>query len=263
MFGRAALAVALSAALSAGAQAALVAQWDFDELAGSTAAPTVGAVSGTLLGDASFVGGGITGGAISMTRLGSGMVDFGTGLFPSGPFSVQAWVKTTDAAAGAPFSHHTATNVSGWILALGDINDGCGGGAATASFYVAYPCSGHSGTALNDGVWHQLVGTYDGTQSRIYVDGVLASTSAGGNPLNTPPATTHLLAGGATVGSTPANSYGGLLDKMAIWDTALSGEAVAALHEAATTPTTTTPEPGTLALLGAGALGLARLRRRK
>lgn len=256
-------AVALAATLGTGAQAALVAQWDFDESSGSIATPTAGAVNGTLVGDAAFVSGGITGGAVSMTRQGGGLVDFGTGLAPTGAFSAQAWIKTTNATASGPFSHHTATVVAGWILGLGDISDGCGGGTATASFYVAYPCSGHSGTSLNDGVWHQLVGTYDGTTSRIYVDGVLQSTSAGGNPLNTPPATAHLLAGGVTVGTTPTAGYDGLLDKLALWDTALSGSEIAQLYDEATMPEVTTLEPATLGMLVVGVVGLAAARRKE
>ncbi len=154
------------------AAAGLVAAYDFNEAGGSTAFPTVGAINGTLTGDASFVGGGVQGNAVSMTATGNGLVNFGTSLVPSNPFSVQIWGNTTS-GGGAPLSYHTATYAAGFIVGIGDIGDGCGGAPGTVSVYVAYPCSGHSATAVNDGEPHQLVGVYTGSQSLVYVDGVL------------------------------------------------------------------------------------------
>ena len=63
--------------LCAVVQAGVSAAWHFDEGAGATAADAVGSVNGALLGDAAFTPGGVSGGAVSMTRPGGGFVDMG------------------------------------------------------------------------------------------------------------------------------------------------------------------------------------------
>ncbi len=257
MRGTLLIGAAFSAALlafAAPASASLIASYNFNEVSGSIAHPTVGAIDGTLVGDASFVGGGVQGNAVSMTADGNGLVDFGTSLMPSNPFSVQIWVNTTS-GSGAPLSYHTATVVAGFILGIGDIGDGCGGTAGTVSFYVAYPCSGHSVTAVNDGEWHQLVGVFTGSQTLVYVDGTLETGSPGGNPLNAAPANTVFSAGGVTVAGVPKASYNGLLDNLQLYDHALSGTEVLELYNSQV------PVPATLSLIGAGLLALGLKRR--
>ncbi len=249
-------------ALARPAPAAVIAAWNFDEGSGATAYAAVGSVDGALNGTASFVGGGVQGGAVSISSSGNGMVDFGSSLFPSGSFAVEAWVKTTSSVGGA-VAFHRAGIAAGYLLAFGDIADGCGGGAGQANFYVAYPCSGHSATAVNDDAWHQLVGVYDGAMSQIYVDGALASQSTGGNPLIAPPVGTIMAAGGImnALGS-PVGAYDGLLDNVRLYGAALSAAEVSALYSAVTEQPTQAPEPASLAVLVAGVLGLAGLRRK-
>jgi hypothetical protein len=248
---------ALSLALgwAAPAQATLVAAYHFNETAGTSTAPSVGSVSGTLLNGASFVAAGIQGGAVSLSR-GSpgGLVSFGPNLFPAGAFSVQVWVQTTDTQSSIPIAFHTSTVVAGYLVGINNINDGCGTPTGRASFYVAYPCSGSGPVVVNDGAWHQLVGVYDGNRTAIYVDGQLQSMSGGGNPLNTPPAGTSFLLGGVMVGSTPTNIYSGLLSDVLLFDNALSAGDVLTLY------TSAVPEPAAAALWSAGLLALLGVR---
>ncbi len=247
-------ALALTAAAVAPAQASLVAAWHFTETSGTTTAPSVGSVSGTLENGASFVAAGIQGGAVSLSR-GSpgGLVNFGPNLFPAGAFSVQVWVQTTDTQSSIPLAFHTSTVVAGYLVGINNIGDGCGTPVGRASFYVAYPCSGSGAALVNDGAWHQLVGVYDGSRTAIYVDGQLQSTSGGGNPLNTPPAGTDFLLGGVMVGSTPTNIYSGLVSDVLLFDNALSAGDVQALYASAV------PEPAVAVLFGAGLLALLPL----
>lgn len=258
-FGLAAVSVSLAFGMASPGRAALVASYDFNEVGGTVAHPTVGAVNGTLQNGASFMSGGVEGGAVSMAR-GSpgGLVDFGNNLFPSGAFSVQLWVKTRDTAASLPLSFHTSSVVAGFFLGINNTGDGCSSSAGSAEFYVVYPCSGSSILVVNDGQWHQLVGVYDGNRSSIFVDGQFQSASSGGNPLTPPPATTDFLLGGVMLGTTPTNAYDGLVDKMLLYDSALSAADVNWLYLSAV------PEPSTSALIESGlvALGfIARLRR--
>jgi len=49
-----------------------------------------------------------------------------------------------------------------------------------AGFYINNVANIEGTVNLADGAWHHLVGTYDGTTMKLYVDGALAKTGAGG-----------------------------------------------------------------------------------
>lgn len=253
------LSTVLVAAVAGQGRAALVAEYNFNEGSGTTTAPTVGAVTGTLTGDATFVSAGVQGGAISMTNGGDGLVNFGNNLVPTGPFAVQLWVETLDDSAAYPVSYQTAGIVGGFIVAINNISDGCGTPTGEAEFYVAYPCSGSGAAIVNDGKWHQLVGVFNGSTSSIYVDGQLQSTSTGGNYIGSEPATTDFLLGGIVFGTTAENGYTGLVSDFQIYNNALSTSDVAALYVAGLD---SIPEPASLALLGLGMVATGLIRRR-
>jgi hypothetical protein len=76
--------------------------------------------------------------------------------------------------------------------------------------------------------WHHLVGTYDGTAVRLYVDGQLDGQAAASGPVNL---TDDVLAIGR-LGSVDANHFYGDLDEVAVYDHALPAGRVAAHHQA-------------------------------
>ncbi|MBL0144540.1 MAG: LamG domain-containing protein [Chitinophagaceae bacterium] len=71
-------------------------------------------------------------------------------------------------------------------------------------------------TTITDGNWHYLVGTYDGTDLKIYVDGVLEATTA---DVSVPMTGANPLYIGTSAGSSKLN---GSLDEVSIWNTALT-----------------------------------------
>ncbi|HMO14522.1 MAG TPA: hypothetical protein PKD64_08985 [Pirellulaceae bacterium] len=81
--------------LSSSSRADLVAAWHFDDGSGTTATAAFGSVNGTLNGSANFVGGGISGGAVSLSSAGSGFVDMGNNFAFNGgsTFSIVSWVQ--------------------------------------------------------------------------------------------------------------------------------------------------------------------------
>jgi hypothetical protein len=117
---------------------------------------------------------------------------------------------------------------------------------------------GVSSLSHEPALWHHVVGSYDGTSLRIYVDGELDQTAnIGPIVAYTGPAplrigniqhSTHI------VGPTHVGAFDGVIDDVRIYDRALSDAEVADLH--------LLPEPATLTLLVLGGLALMRRRRR-
>ena len=92
---------------------------------------------------------------------------------PSGAFSVEAWVKTTSTTGGRFLGfgdangQNPATKVDRqlYMAPNGKVYFGVGSAKTTVA----------SGSAINNGAWHHVVGTYtSGTNGmKLYVDGVL------------------------------------------------------------------------------------------
>jgi len=82
----------------------------------------------------------------------------------------------------------------------------------------------HSSTNVNDNQWHHFVGTNDGVNNKIYIDGVLEDTGTSGNIYNS---TQNIL-----IGKTNQNSFlfEGLIDEVSIWNTALTSDAVTEIY---------------------------------
>jgi hypothetical protein len=84
-------------------------------------------------------------------------------------------------------------------------------------------------TPVNDGAWHHLVGTFDGSVARIYADGALAGSSG-----STPGDVFYITSGNAIGrdGSCDCFYVNGSLDEVALYGTALSASRVLAHYQA-------------------------------
>lgn len=94
--------------------------------------------------------------------------------------------------------------------------------ANTARFYI------NGGTVIAIGsinlpanVWNHLVGTYDGTTIRIYVNGVLDASGSGSVAINTGTSTVQM--GGREL---DGSVYPGQIDDASIWNRALSAREI-------------------------------------
>ncbi len=145
-----------------------------------------------------------------------------------------------DFGEGAGISPTKAVSVEAWVYPEAAPADGEPGvvGKRYSSYVLTYYTNGHvywyiSGggnncrAALSTGAWHHVVGTFDGKRLKLYVDGILASTSeskeaaAGtGGPFRM----------GNSTGEaryTKGAHFKGMLDEVRLYSRALSAEEVA------------------------------------
>jgi hypothetical protein len=99
-------------------------------------------------------------------------------------------------------------------------------------------------TLPSTGAWHAIVGTYDGSNLKIYIDGSqAASTSASGSPT----ATTGDLNIGYVPGSTTSgNSFDGTITEGKIYDYALGSSDIAGIFPAPSFSTAATASSSTI-----------------
>jgi hypothetical protein len=227
--GRAvALFVLAQAGSSAGADAGLVAQWHLDEGSGTTAVDSSGhGNNGTVLAGASWVAGRF-GAALSFDGS-TGRVRVGNSpsLEPSSAVSVGAWVNH----AGSPgdYKYVLAKGAAGCIAASYAIYSGPNGGL---EFYVSknggsiYARSPDARALVWDGNWHFVVGTFDGSNIRLFVDGneVGSGTSDSGRLEYLLPDSNELF-----IGDYPGcgmRNFSGAIDEVSVWSRALTAAEV-------------------------------------
>ncbi len=209
-----------------------LAHWKFDETNGSVAHDSAGSYNGTLsVTGANFVSGGVSGGALSLSKTNNGFVNMGNVLgLGNTDFSFVAWIKmaagdTTDNYT--VLSKHAAYTRNGYIV---HVNKAGGllldnkasfyeGGTGVAPLTIEE--TPISTTSVNDGDWHQIVAVYQagGTKS-IYVDGAPAEDTKLSQPFNQN--TVAFLIGGVNFEGTPTGLFNGLIDDVQIYNYDLS-----------------------------------------
>jgi hypothetical protein len=207
------------------ANAELVGYWKFDEGSGNVAYDTSDyANDGTINGGPEWVAGKI--GAALEFDGSDDYVDCGNApsLNINGNITIAAWVKTTSTAHGYFVSKGTTWDEIGHYAIGQEYN-------VPLTFQLEIAGSGgavelDSNVAVNDGQWHYIVGTYDESVLKVYVDGVEENTMAGTNSL------TGSAIGGLTIGQRGGgNIISGIIDEVRIYNQALTEPEILAAME--------------------------------
>lgn len=128
----------------------------------------------------------------------------------SSPRSIQAWFKKGVNALNPQAIVNYGTWNSNEIAWLGIINSG----------YVGFANNYINSVRVDDNVWHHTVATYDGTNLKLYLDGILY--------INTP-VSLNTIGTDFTIGANIAGGFEifqGDVDEIAIWDRVLTEEEV-------------------------------------
>ncbi|MFD4994026.1 LamG-like jellyroll fold domain-containing protein [Cellulosimicrobium cellulans] len=223
------------------AEAGLRGAWTLDEGSGTLAGDSSGRdLDGTLSGGTTWVDGAIGQAVRFDGTSGRVTVPDAAALDVSSALTVSAWVRSERAATQYVVKKAEGYDVDGYELAIAStgrpffrVNQ-----ASSANAYRA-----DAGAALPiDGTWVHLVGTFDGSRVRLYVDGVEAASVPG-------PASVGTNALPLVVGDQPAGGYPlrGAVDDVRLYDRALTAQQVAALSAGGDAqpagPVDPTPEP--------------------
>ena len=214
----------------------LVAHWTFDETSGDVVHDLLGQHSGVMSSTgASFVAGGVSGGALLLDRAQGGMVVVPhISEIATNDFTVVAWARLP-AGDITPntflCSQCEAWFANGFSLILNQHSGGLI--ASKASFFVTANDKWITSTSsINDGAWHQIVGTYaKGGEMALYVDGSPAERSIASGPLIDRGA--PFLIGayyGVATAKVPAPYYSGWIDDIQLYRSALSETQVELLY---------------------------------
>ena len=198
--------------------------WRLGETSGTTFASTVGTFNGTWSGSPTLgATGALTGDSNKAATL-NGTSQYGTvanasALSKTNNFSLELWVKrsknaASQAVAGKPLTATTKSeNYALWFDTANKIRFEVGNGTTSKTVTSA---------AALDTNWHHVVATFASGALKIYVDGTLsASATATFTTAATNSSTFDVGRSGTT------NYYGGSIDEIAVYATALSATQIA------------------------------------
>jgi hypothetical protein len=162
------------------AMTGLVSYWKLNEGAGTNAADSAGANTGTYTNTPTLgQTGALTGDTTTSVQF-NGTNEYvnvadAASLDLTGPITIEAWIRSNTLINNSTILSKGST--SGYRLMRNGTNN-------PSQFGTSGPTNGNlnGATSINDGVWHHIVAVYDGANKYIYLDGVQdATVGATGN----------------------------------------------------------------------------------
>jgi tetratricopeptide (TPR) repeat protein len=208
----------------------LVAQWDFEQSRGKTVSDSSGnGLNGRLMGDARIIHDADRPGKVLHLDGKGDWVDCGAdpGFNVVSEITLTCWVKTQK--FDQPFQTIVSRGDNAWRLAreraTATLHFACSGLAVPKDVYGAV----RGKVDVNDGRWHHLAGTYDGTAIRLYVDGKLDATTEASGSINVNTFRVLIGENDKTRREGQDRAFEGLLDDVRIHNYALSEAEIEAL----------------------------------
>jgi hypothetical protein len=223
-----AVAILLTVAAPAGADILPVGLWSFNEGKGSVASDYSGHHNnGTVEGLAQWTRGRFADGLAFNGNASAVQVPDSASLDPA-TVSVSAWIQSS----GSPgtFRYIVGKGANGCLAASYGLYTGSAGGL---EFYVStndglsWTISPDAGQSVWNGQWHNVVGTYDGSSVRLYVDGRQVGS---GTPDAAPIAYGLPTSNSLIIGNYPSCSqtdFSGGIDEVKVFNRALGAGEVA------------------------------------
>jgi hypothetical protein len=215
----------------------LVSWWKFDEGQGDIAYDSAGDNDGTIYG-ATWTSGQI-GGALDFD--GDDYVEvaddesIGGGVTSS--LTVSMWLKSNVDLTTGENSYRAMEKADCYFFLQG--NDGPIG-TGGMNFLVKRSNSNYHadiGTSLNNNQWYHLVGTFNGTDIKVYLNGILKDITNAGGPIDDDN-------GILRIGSDDSGFYfDGTIDDVRIYDRALSAGEIEELYREGLSPKASNPSP--------------------
>jgi hypothetical protein len=137
-------------------------------------------------------------------------------------WTIEAWVKRDGSQA-----YYTSIVADGFLSASINYMLFWDGTSIVAGYYAGGFQLSASSSAISDGVWTHVAGTYDGANLKVYINGVLDVTTASATACT---ADNYLIITGAKWDT--GDAFKGDLDEVAIYSTALSATRIAAHYDA-------------------------------
>ena len=192
------------------------------------------AAAGNALDSVGTNNGVVNGAGFAVGEVGQAFSFSGTGQYVSIPYSrslvatnysVEAWVKPLAQVSGSPSQDVIVAQVYGWQLV---VRPGTSGIKAVFVFATS-TATFHSVVSTSEipiGQFSHVVGTWDGTTLRLYINGVL-------NAQEVPGATPVDLGYGFCIGgSFDGQCFNGLIDEAGYYSRALSAGEIQAIYSA-------------------------------
>jgi hypothetical protein len=222
-----ATAAALTTAAPAAADILPVGDWTLNEGKGTVAYDYAGhRHDGTLRGGAKWTQGRFQGGLSFNGNEAAVTVPDSVALEPA-TVSVSAWVDASSSPGN--YRYVAAKGGNGCFAASYGLYTGANGGL---EFYVSandgltWTVSPDAGQNLWNGQWHNVVGTFDGSTVRLYVDGRQVGT---GTPNTTPIAYGLPTSNELAIGNypwCPSSGFSGGIDEVKLFNRALSAQEI-------------------------------------
>ncbi|MBL7187566.1 MAG: discoidin domain-containing protein [Phycisphaerae bacterium] len=207
------------------AQADLIAHWPMDEGAGAIVADVSGGYDGSIEGNVVWTEGKI-GSALKFPGVQGNNVNVGNVAINIGSnFTLACWIKISEVSSFHDILAKGPKDPGHYELYLN--GSGTGGGGRLKGGAAAYiPDLGDfwSSIKVDDDTWHHIAWTYDGTTVTCYVDGGDTGIKTWAVPGRSVVAESEEFRIGSLASS--ANPFGGTIDDVRIYDTALPAEEI-------------------------------------